>query len=138
MAVSTASSASWFFALFSLPFWLAGFSMIGGIFVTLFGQTILSIDQEKITLQHQCFGLTMPFSRSSRKTFINKIERTEITLKKDSNGHKMTIPPALIIWAGTREYKISSQLKSYMSVPELEWLASELSEWLGLPITRKD
>jgi hypothetical protein len=43
----------------------------------------------------------------------------------------------LTIWAGTKEYTISSKTKEYLSNPEIEWLAAELSQWLGIPITNK-
>ncbi len=42
---------------------------------------------------------------------------------------------ALTIWVGTKEYTISSKTKEYLSNPEIEWLAAELSQWLGIPIT---
>jgi len=39
----------------------------------------------------------------------------------------------LNIWAGIRKYELTDLLE-----PELEWLASELSHWLKIPIERRE
>jgi hypothetical protein len=41
--------------------------------------------------------------------------------------------PQLVIWAGTEKYELSSNTS--LTIPELDWLAYELSTWLKLPIS---
>jgi len=105
------------FALFSLPFWGAGISMVVGSLFTLFGQIKLRIDREQISLTKELFGFKYPHPRSSPTEAINKIKRSRFS-------------PILSIWAGNRQYLLNFNL----SEPELDWLAKELSEWLGLAI----
>jgi hypothetical protein len=45
----------------------------------------------------------------------------------------------LTIWAGSKKYDILTGEFYFFPVtpPELDWLAYELSDWLGLPITKE-
>jgi serine/threonine protein kinase len=132
MAFSMPSSVKWVFILFSLPFWGAGISMVVKIISDLFGQVKLRIDRQQISLTKELFGFKFSHSRSSRREAINKLERSELIWKKDSDGDRFQIPANLIIWAGKQEYHLNFNLTD----PELDWIASELSDWLGLPINK--
>jgi hypothetical protein len=121
------------FALFSLPFWGAGIAMVGGILFTLFGQVCLQIDRQKISSSYKLFGFQYNHPRPSSRQDINKLERTELTYQRDSEGDRVKVSPAIVVWSGKNKY----QLDLNLTEPELDWLANELSNWLGLPITGK-
>ena len=46
-----AAGALFFFPLFSIPFWLFGFTMAGEVVYSIAGRTYLEIDREKFRLQ---------------------------------------------------------------------------------------
>ena len=126
-----------FFLLFSLPFWGVGIGMISEIVFSLFGKSVLLVNQEGISLIYKLFGLKLNFRpgmftvvktnynlRSMPRTEISKLELVYVT-----EGH----PCAIAIWAGMREYIFGHGL----TTPEIDWLAAELSDWLNLPIQNK-
>jgi serine/threonine protein kinase len=126
-----------FFLLFSIPFWVVGLGMISAVIYCILGSAILTINAQEISLSHRIFGMNLPKQIKMEREHINRIQRSEISYTRDSDGDRVHIPPALTIWAGTKEYKISSQLKDYLTRPELDWLAAELSEWLGMEVSSK-
>lgn len=65
---------------------------------------------------------THTYLRASRA-----LEMTTSTFIKDRSR--------LILWVGTRKYEICNEL--LLTNPELDWVAAELSQWLGLPIARE-
>jgi serine/threonine protein kinase len=132
MALNIPNPINIFFALFSLPFWAVGISMVVGILFTLFGRVKLRINREKISLDNKLFGFKYPHSPSAPREKINKIQRTNFSIVR-SNDERIKIPLALVIWAGNRKYNLNFDL----SEPELDWLAYELSNWLGLAIEEK-
>lgn len=126
-----------FFLLFSLPFWAVGLGMLGSILYSLNGYAILSIDPREISLRHRIFGIDLPYRIKMNREDIDRILRSDSSYTRDSDGDRVHIPPALTIWAGTKEFKLSSQFKDYLTQPELDWLAGELSEWLGMKLSSK-
>jgi hypothetical protein len=120
---------SWFFLLFSLPFWFVGLGMLCQIIYCLKGEEIITIDRQEIVAIQRIWGLTLSGKKKMAREHINKLVI--------SDGNRVYVPMALTIWAGTKEYTISSKTKEYLSEPEIEWLASELSQWLGIPITNR-
>jgi serine/threonine protein kinase len=119
------------FGLFSLPFWASGIGMILTILYSLFGRERLRIDSQKISLTKELFGIKYPQTRTSPRQAIDKLERKDVSFKRDSEGNRVTIPASLSIWAGKRQYNLNFNITE----PELAWLASELSEWLDLPVS---
>lgn len=124
-----------FFLLFSLPFWGAGIGMISEILFSLFGKSVLLVNQKEISLIYNLFGLKFNFRpgmsilanynlRPMPRTEISKLELIYVT-----EGRRCSIA----IWAGMREYIFGHGLTE----PEIEWLAAELSDWLNLPIQTK-
>jgi hypothetical protein len=81
--------------------------------------------------------LTLSGKKKMAREHINKLVQADGYHTKDSDGDRVYVPMTLTIWAGTKEYTISSKTKEYLSNPEIEWLAAELSQWLGIPITNK-
>ncbi|MFN9558958.1 MAG: serine/threonine protein kinase [Dolichospermum sp.] len=120
------------FALFSLPFWGAGFSMIcNGILYPLFGSVKVHIDQEQITF-NAWLGKWKIRRRSASRASINKLIYTPQHFTGDSEDRTLQ-PAKLEIWAGVKKFEFN--LDTLKSEAELEWLAKELSDWLGIEIS---
>lgn len=117
---------NFFFALFSLPFWGSGIGMVGQILSTLFGRVRLHLNHQQIFQAYEIFGI--PFNRR-RSVPIQNINKLELEYLGEA-VHK------IIIWAGVHKYELAGY--SHITEPELDWLASELSDWLGIPITRAE
>ncbi|MBW4681067.1 MAG: serine/threonine protein kinase [Microcoleus vaginatus WJT46-NPBG5] len=113
---------------------LAGWLILGCLFLAvihkLFYKVRLRINQDNIYFYQTNFGLQI-ITPSLRKDII-KIERIcpyiKITESPDSYSSNL-VPSSIAIWAGTQQYELK-----YLTEPELDWLAYELSEWLELPI----
>nr|NCR29285.1 hypothetical protein [Microcystis aeruginosa LE13-04] len=136
--VGAVSGGDWFFLLFSLPFWFVG---LGALFGLIYSVLIYSLKGKEIipiTIDSQGFLLTDK-EKMARK--INKLVIDDSYHTKDSDGARVYVPMTLTIWAGIKKYTIggreTSSLLAYLSEPEIEWLASELSQWLGIPITNR-
>ncbi|MDD1429152.1 serine/threonine protein kinase, partial [Dolichospermum sp. ST_sed9] len=123
------------FALFSLPFWGVGFSMIYGIVYGLFGGVSIYIDQQQIAFSYQLGKWKIPRRRSASRESINKLVYTPKYFTKDSDGDKTQVPAKLVIWAGVEKFEFDVNTFTIKSEVELEWLANELSDWLGIEIT---
>jgi serine/threonine protein kinase len=123
------------FALFSLPFWGVGFSMIYGLLFGLFGSIQLCIDSQQIAFIHKLWGLKIRRTRSAARDSITKLVYVPKHLTKDSDGDKTQVPAKLEIWAGVQNFSLDVNAGLIKSEAELEWLASELSAWLGIEIS---
>ena len=123
------------FALFSLPFWGVGFSMIYGILYGLFGSFKITIDHQKIVFNHQLWRWKIPRRRSASRDTINKLVYTPKYFTKDADGDRTQVPAKLVIWAGVEKFEFDVNTFTIKSEVELEWLANELSDWLGIEIT---
>lgn len=110
-----------FFALFSLPFWGVGTSMVWKILSTLFRRVRLCVNQQQIWQTSEIFGFKYKHPRPSLRQDISKLE-----LEYLGNTSR------LVIWAGTHKYELNGY--GHITEPELEWLAHELGDWLKLPI----
>jgi serine/threonine protein kinase len=124
------------FVLFSLPFWIAGSSMVYRIVVTSFNRIILGIDKEQIKFTNQLFWWKFKRWRSAPRESITKLVYIPRHFTKESDGSKFSIPAQLVVWAGVEKYELGGDKGIIRSESELEWLAQELSEWLSIPITR--
>ena len=130
-----------FFALFSLPFWAAGFHILSLLLFPLFKRTRLHFTQWEVDFIKEIFGFQLSHISSSREN-ITKLVYVPRYLTKDSEGNRTQVPAQLDIWVGVQKYQISVDYAGLnggvvKSEAELEWLAHELSDWLGLPITRE-
>lgn len=124
------------FALFSLPFWGAGYFMAYTFLLSLFGRNHLRLDREKITFTHELFGFKFHRPRPASRESITKLVYIARHLTKDSEGAKTQVPAQLEIWAGVQKYQLGTNT-AIQSETELEWLAQELSDWLNIPIQRE-
>ncbi|MBE8965345.1 serine/threonine protein kinase [Nostocales cyanobacterium LEGE 12452] len=123
------------FALFSLPFWGAGFMMVYKFFFHLFGRVCLRLNPEQITLTWELFAWKFYRPRALPRQSINKLVYIPKHFTKDSEGTRSAVPAQLDIWVGVKKYQLGGSSGAIKSEAELEWLAQELSDWLGLPIT---
>ncbi|MEH2318078.1 serine/threonine protein kinase [Nostoc sp.] len=123
------------FALFSLPFWGAGFFMVYKFLFHLFGRICLRLNPEQITLTWELFAWKFYRPRASPRKSITKLVYIPKHFTKDSEGTRIAVPAQLDIWVGVKKYQLGGISGAIKSEAELEWLANELSDWLGLPIT---
>ncbi|MCC5644973.1 serine/threonine protein kinase [Nostoc sp. CHAB 5824] len=123
------------FALFSLPFWGAGFLMVYKFIFNLFGRICLRLNAEQIALSRELFSWKFERPRPSPRQSVNKLVYIPKHFTKGSQDTRVAVPAQLYICSGLQKYQISGNDVGIKSEVELEWLAHELSEWLGLPIT---
>lgn len=125
-AISIPFPINLFFALFSIPFWSVGIGMIWEILFTLFGRVRLRINQQQISLSYELFGFKYNRPRPAPRQDITKLE------VECQGDHRLR----MIIWAGIQQYQLGSHVGN-ITTPEFDWLAYELSDWLGLPLQEK-
>ncbi|MEH1967888.1 serine/threonine protein kinase [Nostoc sp.] len=123
------------FALFSLPFWGAGFFMLYKFIFNLFGRICLRLNPEQITLTRELFAWKFSRPRPSPRQSITKLVYIPKHFTKDSEGTRVAVLAQLYILSGVQKYQVGVNDGGIKSEAELEWLAHELSDWLGLPIT---
>ncbi|WP_225896468.1 serine/threonine protein kinase [Amazonocrinis nigriterrae] len=126
-----------FSLMFSLLFSGIGLFMIYGIFFSLFGYIRLDLNQEEIVLTHKLLGLKYPRPRPSPRQSITKLVYISKHFTQDSEGSRINVPAQLDIYSGVYKYQLGGTTGAIESEAELEWLAQELSDWLGIPITRE-
>ncbi|NEP10025.1 MAG: protein kinase [Symploca sp. SIO1A3] len=132
IAVSSLNSGGFFAPLFSLLGLGVSVWLILQILFAFFGQVGLKLDQEKISLWYQLFGCKYYRPLSASRHHILKLERPETTYRTDHRGCQIEVKPQINIWAGTKKFTIGGG--GLLSESELDWLANELSNWLGLPV----
>jgi hypothetical protein len=122
----------------TVGFWFVGLGMLYQIIYCLKGEEIITIDRQEMVAIRRIFGWTLGETKMARE-HINKLVIADSYHTKD--GDRVYVPMTLTIWAGIKKYTIggreTSSLLAYLSEPEIEWLASELSQWLGIPITNR-
>ncbi|MFS0517889.1 serine/threonine protein kinase [Nostoc sp. UIC 10607] len=122
------------FALFSVPFWGAGLMMVYKFLFNLFGRICLRLNPKQIALSWELFRWKFEGPRPSPRQSINKLVYIPKHFTKDSEGTRVAVPAQLYICSGVQKYQIGGNDGGIKSEVELEWLAHELSDWLGLPI----
>ncbi|HEY9827287.1 MAG TPA: serine/threonine-protein kinase [Stenomitos sp.] len=120
------------FSLFSLPFWIVGLGMAGGVIFGLWGRVRIRLDAQQIRQDYELFGFKRATTPPSLRQEITKLQLTKPYFKRDSDGDRIEVKPKLLIWAGARKYGCFGN--GTLSEPELAGLAQILSEWLSLPI----
>ena len=122
-------------ALFSAPFWGVGVAIASQFLFPLFGRVRLRINQQKIWLKKEIFGMKFNITPPALRGDVNKIVYIPKHLAdKGHSGYQIKVPSTLTIWAGVHKYQIGGDDGTIKSEPEMKWLASELSDWLNLPI----
>ena len=140
IAFATWSSGGWFAALFAMGHLSVGLFIIWRILFALFGKVRLRITQSEIFLTSEIFGFRCLPSLSAARQNITKIEltRPRVSYKSYdyawSSGRNGAITPQINIWAGTKKFTLGE--RGNLTVPEIDWLARDLSDWLNLPISK--
>ena len=116
--------------LFQLVGVLVNCTLLFRLISALFIYTRLHINQEKIKITHEIFGIfySIPLFRSISD--ISKLEAVVGRTYKTSNGNAKVLP-RLIIWAGNSNYELGT-----INPKEIDWLAQELSDFLDIPVSR--
>ncbi|MEH2289945.1 serine/threonine protein kinase [Nostoc sp.] len=135
VALSAPFPANIPFALFSLPFWSAGLLMVYKFFFNLFGCICLRLNSKEIALTWELFAWKSYRTRASPRQSVTKLVYIPKHFTKDSEGSRIAVPAQLDIWVGVKKYHLGGSGGVIKSEAELEWLAQELSDWLGLAIT---
>nr|WP_236504331.1 serine/threonine-protein kinase [Tychonema sp. BBK16]MCF6372249.1 serine/threonine protein kinase [Tychonema sp. BBK16] len=116
--------------LLDRQFWVTilGFLMVGVIMYlfALFRELHLRIDRQQISYNGHLLGLKWNYCRSSPRQDICRLEIKKI------GGYQAS---QMIVTAGKSKYKLGQ--KQGLSASEIEWLTSELSQWLKLKIIVK-
>jgi serine/threonine protein kinase len=124
--------------LLSLPLWGIMLMIVLWILFNFCGQVRLRISGKRISLKYELFGLKYSPTPPASRKYITKLiltKRSFTTRSKNSQYNPVEVKPRIIIWAGKHKYEIGEY--GLLREPELEWLALELSNCLGLPITRE-
>lgn len=104
-----------------------GIYLLFQFFLRIFGRVRFRIAQRQVSLKYEIFGFELYSPPSSPRQNIIRLERTKDTYN---------LNPYLVIWAGTRKYKLCNSIHFALTPPEIDWLAQELSDWLDLPIAK--
>lgn len=123
-----------FSALFATGHLIAGLWIIAYILFSLFGVTRLRITPAKISLTWEIFGVKCWQPLTTDRQDISKLELTQVSYQKDSDGDPVKIDPKINIWVGVKKFTLNTI--NGLTPPEIDWLAHELSDWLNLPISR--
>ncbi len=151
---SSISSNNWFLTLIGFVFLFLGiFCLFQPVFVAA-EHTHIHIDQKSVTVTKTAFGRRRRVFHASRKN-LYKLTYVKRLYRPDSEAGIVEVPPELKIWAkqlasygGNYQdisYRIGQSVSAdhkihfygRLTTPELDWLAQELSNWLGLPISRE-
>lgn len=129
------SNDIFFFLLwFCLGIWIN----IQKILFPLFGRIRLRFNQQVMSIAYELFGLKYR-RRPVPRPHICKLLYTR-RYKRVARSGEFSVDsiikeePRLIVWGGTKQYHLCSE--KIITEPELDWLAQELSNCLGLPIIR--
>jgi Protein kinase domain len=133
----------WLLILFISAIALVPMTVTGGwIFwtslLTVFGQDRLRMSESEVTLTSEMFRWQYRSPLTEARQAISTVQLTPRGYQQVSAGYGTTrlqvIAAEITLWVGTKKLSIGSGL----TLPELEWLAQEVSHWLNLPISRNE
>lgn len=118
-AGAIAVGANLLFPLFSIPFWIVGLTLLGGVLFSLAGRTRLEIDRQHFRLVWRLFGFTRQIQGRTED-----IERIEL-----SSNYQVNDQPVMTctLIEGVRTHRFGS----WLSQSEKEWLVEEIAAFLG-------
>jgi serine/threonine protein kinase len=152
--LSSVPSGNWFLTLIGLMFLCTGISCLCQPFFAANEHTRIRIDQKSMSVTKTPFGREQLVFHA-RRSNLYKLTYVKRLYRQDSEAGIVEVPPELKIWAkqlGNYDalyrdisYRIGqsvsadSKTRFYgcLTTQELDWLAQELSNWLGLPISRE-
>ena len=100
----------------------------------LFRELRLRIDRQQISCTSHLLGLKWNNSKPAPRQDICQLEIEQLEYRKNFSAQKLRIVNQMIVQAGNQKYQLG--LKEGLSESEIEWLGTELSQWLGLRIQR--
>lgn len=116
-----------------------------GAFFTAIGFLIHAFIRVRLRInQHKFFFTYEPCNPDINVNSLHKsvqglrqaIAHLEYTQRPSTKGRQGKRKPRIIVWiGGTQTFTIGDYGR--ITEPELDWLAYELSDWLGMPITRE-
>ncbi|MBD2384558.1 serine/threonine protein kinase [Cylindrospermum sp. FACHB-282] len=125
-----------YFYLFLLLFGIS-LALLYNFLFGLFGSIRLSLNQQKISLTREIFGVKFNFPQPAQRQDICMLQRIRKYVQKDFARTSYQVKAQIIIWAGKRrKYEIGGN-DELITEPEIDWLAHELSDWLGIPIRKE-
>lgn len=120
--IAIKTSAPFIFMLFSVPFWMIGLTMVGGVIFWLVGSTQLEINPET-------FALTWQFWRWSHTVQGWTADLDQIALQVQPSSHQSDRPPNYVI--ALHEGDTCHTFGSILSQREQEWLVQHLNQYLN-------
>jgi serine/threonine protein kinase len=108
---------------------IGGFKLLEAIIQELH----LKIDRQQISCMNHLLDLRWHYSQPARRHDICKLEIEQIESTIPFTRQKLS-RVSLIVQAGDQKYRLGEKQK--LNEAEIEWLATELSQWLGLKIKR--
>lgn len=103
--------------------------------MTRFKRTQLHIDRQQIYLTNELFGFKWKLLRPAPIQDILLLNRISRVRKIPSNKQAtINVNPGIILWVGTKKIEIGGNGR--LTESEIDWLAQELSDYLGMPITK--
>jgi serine/threonine protein kinase len=152
MGLSSVCSGNVFVISIGLLFLWLGIYGQWEAFLTAKADTHIYIDGTSMSVTKTAFGRRRLVFQTSRNN-LYKLTYVKRLYRRDSEGGIEEVPPELKVWAkqlGNYDanyrdisYRIGQSVSAdsktrfygYLTTQELDWLAKELSNWLGLPIT---
>jgi serine/threonine protein kinase len=122
--------------IFLWSFWRIGILWMLRISYNLWGQVQISLDSYQFSLTSN-FLFRDGIAFWEKTAAITKVVYVKQFYEIDSKGSSKC-SPQIDIWAGNgsarTKYSIRQDKYIKLSASELEWIAKELSQWLGIPI----
>lgn len=118
-----------YFSVMAIPVWTC---ILIILILTQFKRTRLHIDRQQISVTNEFLGFKWKRLRPARRQDISALNLSRRV--KKLFGSTVAIQHVIIFWVGTKKIEIGSDGR--LTEPEIDWLALELSDWLGMPITR--
>jgi len=109
-------------------------AIMGFLTFAQFRELRLRIERQQIFYTSHLLGLTWNYSKPAPRQEICQLEIEQLEYRKDFSAKKLRRVNKMIVQAGNQEYQLG--VKEGLSESEIEWLATELSQWLGLKIKR--
>jgi serine/threonine protein kinase len=126
-------------AIALVPITVTGGWMLWTSLFNAFGQVRLRLTESEIFLSSEMFRWQYRSALIAQRHNISKVELTlgvyrEVPGSYQAHAYTKFIMPQINIWMGAKSIPIGSGL----TLPELEWLAQEISTLLNLPISRNE
>jgi hypothetical protein len=123
------------FVLTSL-FWLIGFRLTYRSIIDMFGRFRLTIDTRAVSFTVELLGLKLHRPKPFPKAAIRRLVYIPRHAARDTRGKVVIIPSQILLrFHAFPAYEINA-IDLKLTDADMEWLAYELSEWLGLPLDR--